>query len=45
MMTVKLIAIYRNPPDIPAFNSRYDRVRTPLVEQIPDLQPLMCAGR
>ena len=39
-MTMKLIAIYRQPEDESAFNKHYEEIHTPLVLKIPGLQSL-----
>ncbi|HTP13452.1 MAG TPA: EthD family reductase [Bacteroidota bacterium] len=40
---VKLIAMYKTPPDQRAFDSHYDEVHTPLVRKIPGLRRLEVA--
>ena len=37
---VKLIALYRNPPDTEAFDQHYHDVHTPLVKKLPGLRKL-----
>jgi len=37
---VKLIALYRKPQDIDAFDKHYDTIHTPLVLQMPGLRKL-----
>jgi uncharacterized protein (TIGR02118 family) len=37
-MTVKLIVLYTQPDDVEAFESHYNQVHAPLVDNIPGLQ-------
>lgn len=37
---VKLVALYRKPSDIPAFEKHYTEVHTPLTKKIPGLRKL-----
>ena len=40
---VKLIALYKKPDDIPAFDKHYAEVHTPLVKKMPGLRRLEVA--
>jgi len=37
---IKLIALYRKPADVAAFDAHYDEIHTPLVRRYPGLQKL-----
>ncbi len=37
---VKLIALYKKPDDVPAFDKHYAEVHTPLVKKLPGLRQL-----
>lgn len=37
---IKLIALYRKPPDVAAFDKHYDEIHTPLVKKYPNLRKL-----
>jgi uncharacterized protein (TIGR02118 family) len=37
---IKLIALYKKPADVTAFDSHYDQIHTPLVRRYPGLQKL-----
>ena len=39
-MMVKLVAIYTKPDDVPAFESHYREIHTPLVRKMPGLRKL-----
>lgn len=36
----KLIALFRKPPDVAAFDKHYDEIHTPLVKKYPNLRKL-----
>ena len=40
-MSTKLIALYREPDDVEAFNRHYEEVHAPLVRKLPHLQQLV----
>jgi uncharacterized protein (TIGR02118 family) len=40
---IKLIALYKTPSDVAAFDSHYTNVHTPLVKKIPGLRKLEVA--
>jgi uncharacterized protein (TIGR02118 family) len=40
---IKLIALYKTPSDLAAFDSHYEKVHTPLVKKIPGLRKLEVA--
>ena len=40
---VKLIALYKTPPNIQDFDSHYENVHTPLVKKLPGLKKLEIA--
>ena len=37
---VKLVAMYKKPADVPAFESHYKEIHTPLVKKMPGLKKL-----